>query len=63
MLRRLKKEVEKQLPDKVEYVLKCEMSVLQRRLYRYVKKYNVLLADEENMMAAMQVCSVYMRIN
>jgi hypothetical protein len=37
MLRRLKKEVEKQLPDKVEYVLRCEMSGLQRRLYRYVR--------------------------
>ena len=33
LLRRLKKDVESQLPDKVEYIIKCEMSGLQRRLY------------------------------
>jgi SWI/SNF-related matrix-associated actin-dependent regulator of chromatin subfamily A protein 2/4 len=36
LLRRLKKEVESQLPDKVEYIIKCEMSGLQRALYRLV---------------------------
>ncbi|KOB71196.1 ATP-dependent helicase brm [Operophtera brumata] len=30
LLRRLKKEVESQLPDKVEYIVKCDMSGLQR---------------------------------
>ena len=35
LLRRLKKEVESQLPDKVEYIIKCDMSGLQRVLYRY----------------------------
>ena len=34
LLRRLKKDVESQLPDKVEYIIKCEMSGLQRRLYK-----------------------------
>lgn len=34
LLRRLKKEVESQLPDKVEYIVKCDMSGLQRVLYR-----------------------------
>ena len=33
LLRRLKKDVESQLPDKVEYIIKCEMSGLQRALY------------------------------
>lgn len=37
LLRRLKKEVESQLPDKVEYIIKCDMSGLQRVLYKYVK--------------------------
>jgi SNF2 family DNA or RNA helicase len=32
----LKKEVESQLPDKVEYIVKCDMSGLQRVLYRWV---------------------------
>lgn len=34
MLRRLKTDVETQLPDKVEIVLRCDMSVWQRVLYR-----------------------------
>jgi SWI/SNF-related matrix-associated actin-dependent regulator of chromatin subfamily A member 2/4 len=36
LLRRLKKEVEAQLPDKIEYIIKCDMSSLQKLLYRYV---------------------------
>ena len=50
MLRRLKKDVEKQLPDKVEHVLRCDMSVLQRRLYRYMKLHNVLLQEDDDEM-------------
>ncbi|GMT24306.1 hypothetical protein PFISCL1PPCAC_15603, partial [Pristionchus fissidentatus] len=38
LLRRLKKEVESQLPDKVEYVIKCDMSALQRVLYKHMQK-------------------------
>lgn len=33
LLRRLKSEVESQLPEKTEEVLKCEMSAMQRRMY------------------------------
>jgi len=32
-LRRLKRDVETQLPKKVEHVIKCRMSLRQRRLY------------------------------
>lgn len=45
LLRRLKKEVESQLPDKVEYVVKCDMSALQRYLYRHMQSKGVLLTD------------------
>lgn len=45
LLRRLKKEVESQLPEKVEYVIKCEMSSLQRLLYRHMQCKGVLLTD------------------
>ncbi|EDO48116.1 predicted protein [Nematostella vectensis] len=45
LLRRLKKEVESQLPDKVEYVVKCDMSILQRILYNHMYKKGVLLTD------------------
>lgn len=74
LLRRLKKEVESQLPEKVnyiwklffgrdndttsidswftlcdglqvEYVVKCDMSSLQRLLYRHMQSKGVLLTD------------------
>ncbi|CAG0919105.1 unnamed protein product [Notodromas monacha] len=45
LLRRLKKEVESQLPDKVEYIIKCEMSGLQLALYRHMQAKGVLLTD------------------
>ena len=45
LLRRLKKEVESQLPDKVEYIIKCDMSGLQKVLYRHMQSKGVLLTD------------------
>ena len=45
LLRRLKKEVESQLPDKVEYVIKCDMSALQRQMYLHMQKRGILLTD------------------
>lgn len=40
LLRRLKKEVEKDLPDKVEKVIKCKLSSLQHQLYQQMLKHN-----------------------
>ncbi|KAI9226091.1 MAG: SNF2 family N-terminal domain-containing protein [Piptocephalis tieghemiana] len=37
LLRRLKKDVESELPDKVETVVRCGMSALQAALYRQMK--------------------------
>nr|CAH7719640.1 unnamed protein product [Callosobruchus chinensis] len=45
LLRRLKKEVESQLPDKVEYIIKCDMSGLQKVLYKHMQGKGVLLTD------------------
>ncbi|XP_055885494.1 probable global transcription activator SNF2L2 isoform X1 [Biomphalaria glabrata] len=45
LLRRLKKEVESQLPEKVEYVIKCDMSALQRLIYNHMQSRGVLLTD------------------
>lgn len=39
LLRRLKKDVEKDLPDKVEKVIKCKMSALQSSVYQQVLKF------------------------
>ncbi|ORX61883.1 hypothetical protein DM01DRAFT_260889 [Hesseltinella vesiculosa] len=43
LLRRLKKDVESELPDKVERVIKCKLSALQARLYTQVRKHNVII--------------------
>ncbi|CAF0719952.1 unnamed protein product [Adineta ricciae] len=48
LLRRLKKEVESQLPDKVEYTIKCELSALQRCLYHAMSKNRTLIIENQN---------------
>ncbi|CEP16839.1 hypothetical protein [Parasitella parasitica] len=48
LLRRLKKDVESELPDKVETVIKCKLSALQARLYSQMKKYGVLFGGSSN---------------
>ncbi|KAG1780647.1 P-loop containing nucleoside triphosphate hydrolase protein [Suillus placidus] len=40
LLRRLKRDVESELLDKVEKVIKVRMSALQSQLYRQMKKHN-----------------------
>ncbi|CEH13379.1 snf2-family atp dependent chromatin remodeling factor snf21 [Ceraceosorus bombacis] len=47
LLRRLKKDVESELPDKVEKVIKCKMSSLQRKLYSQMKNHKMLLAGDD----------------
>ncbi|KAF5361681.1 hypothetical protein D9758_007383 [Tetrapyrgos nigripes] len=42
LLRRLKKDVESELPDKVEKVIKVRMSTLQSQLYKQMKKYKMI---------------------
>jgi ATP-dependent helicase STH1/SNF2 len=42
LLRRLKKDVESELPDKVEKVVKVRLSGLQTTLYRQMKKYKTI---------------------
>ncbi|CAG8523571.1 6471_t:CDS:2 [Ambispora gerdemannii] len=45
LLRRLKKDVESELPDKVERVIKCKFSALQTRLYVQMKKHGMLFVN------------------
>ncbi|KAN0060922.1 ATP-dependent DNA helicase Snf21 [Thecaphora frezii] len=47
LLRRLKKDVESELPDKVEKVIKCRMSALQHKLYQQMKKHKMILSNED----------------
>ncbi|KAA8498955.1 SWI/SNF chromatin-remodeling complex subunit snf22 [Porphyridium purpureum] len=46
LLRRLKKDVESQLPDKVEHVIRCELSAWQKVLYRQVQKKVAVASGE-----------------
>ncbi|KAI9206275.1 SNF2 family N-terminal domain-containing protein [Polychytrium aggregatum] len=45
LLRRLKKDVESELPDKVENVIKCKLSALQSRLYEQVRSRKTLYTE------------------
>ncbi|KAI2612813.1 chromatin remodeling complex SWI/SNF, component SWI2 and related ATPase [Hypoxylon fragiforme] len=49
LLRRLKKDVEKDLPDKTEKVIKCKFSALQSRLYKQmVTHQKITVSDGKN---------------
>ncbi|ORY76015.1 SNF2 family N-terminal domain-domain-containing protein [Leucosporidium creatinivorum] len=45
LLRRLKKDVESDLPDKVERVIKCRMSSLQLKLTRQIKEHGMIFTE------------------
>ncbi|KAH8103254.1 SNF2-family ATP dependent chromatin remodeling factor snf21 [Phellopilus nigrolimitatus] len=47
LLRRLKKDVESELPDKVEKIIKIRMSALQAQLYKQMKKYKMIADGKE----------------
>lgn len=47
LLRRLKKDVESELPDKVEKVIKCQMSSLQAKLYQGMKKHKMIMTGDD----------------
>ena len=46
LLRRLKKDVEKDLPDKTEKVIKCKFSALQARIYKQMVTFNKLVVTD-----------------
>ncbi|ORY08109.1 hypothetical protein K493DRAFT_343669 [Basidiobolus meristosporus CBS 931.73] len=47
LLRRLKKDVESELPDKVEKVIKCKLSALQIKLYNQMRKHGMLFTSDD----------------
>ncbi|CAB4381043.1 uncharacterized protein OCT59_030161 [Rhizophagus irregularis] len=46
LLRRLKKDVESELPDKIETVIKVKMSALQVKLFNQMKKHGALFVNK-----------------
>ncbi|KAI7662489.1 chromatin remodeling complex SWI/SNF component SWI2, partial [Hortaea werneckii] len=47
LLRRLKKDVEKDLPDKQERVIKCNFSALQSKLYKQLVTHNRIMVNDD----------------
>ncbi len=48
LLRRLKTDVENELPEKIETILKCDLSAMQNRMYKLMVERGVLLSDPEH---------------
>eukprot|EP01103_Thecamoeba_quadrilineata_P008118 TRINITY_DN178_c0_g1_i1.p1 TRINITY_DN178_c0_g1~~TRINITY_DN178_c0_g1_i1.p1 ORF type:complete len:1214 (-),score=312.38 TRINITY_DN178_c0_g1_i1:29-3670(-) len=48
LLRRLKSDVEGQLPQKTEHVIKCEASAAQKKIYTMMRKNGLLIVDPAN---------------
>jgi superfamily II DNA/RNA helicase len=48
LLRREKKDVEDQLPEKVERVIRCDLSAMQKRFYKNISEHNKVLLDTED---------------
>ncbi|PPQ84062.1 hypothetical protein CVT26_013991, partial [Gymnopilus dilepis] len=48
LLRRLKKDVESELPDKVDKVIKVRMSALQSQLYKQMKKHKMIADGKDS---------------
>ncbi|KAG9077612.1 ATP-dependent DNA helicase Snf22, partial [Ceratobasidium sp. 370] len=48
LLRRLKKDVESELLDKIEKVIKCGMGMLQSQLYTQFKKHGMLFMETKD---------------
>lgn len=55
LLRREKKEVESQLPDKVEKVLRCDLSTMQRLIYNRLVRGELTL--QNRVMQLRKVCN------
>ena len=51
LLRRLKKDVEHELPEKIETVLKCDLSALQKKMYKHMVESGILLHDPSTIKA------------
>ena len=48
LLRRVKKEVESELPNKIEYVIKVELSAWQKIVYKQIESKGVLTIDVQS---------------
>eukprot|EP00003_Mantamonas_plastica_P005774 TRINITY_DN1471_c0_g1_i21.p1 TRINITY_DN1471_c0_g1~~TRINITY_DN1471_c0_g1_i21.p1 ORF type:complete len:941 (-),score=329.76 TRINITY_DN1471_c0_g1_i21:86-2908(-) len=62
LLRRVKKDVEKELPEKVEKVLKCHMSAWQVALHRQVQGSGITEVDSNGKISASSLSNTIVQI-
>lgn len=61
LLRRVKKEVEKELPDKIEIVVKVDLSAWQRIVYNNLRDHGMLGKEENGKRIALQNTVMHLR--
>lgn len=62
LLRRVKKEVEAEIPDKVEYVIKVELSPWQEIVYDQIKNNNALMTDASGQIGRKALMNLMMQL-
>jgi ATP-dependent helicase STH1/SNF2 len=62
LLRRMKKDVEAELPDKVEAILKCPMSALQSTLYRAITSKSTLSSADTKSLGIRRLNNTIMQL-
>jgi len=62
LLRRIKKEVEAEIPNKVEYVIKVELSPWQKIVYDQIKDNNTLVKDPSGQIARKSLMNLMIQL-
>eukprot|EP00743_Colponemidia_sp_Colp-15_P006977 GILK01007529.1.p1 GENE.GILK01007529.1~~GILK01007529.1.p1 ORF type:complete len:1345 (+),score=313.20 GILK01007529.1:153-4037(+) len=62
LLRRVKKEVESELPDKVENVLKCDLSAWQKHMYKQISEKGITSRDSSGKVSKKTLMNTMMQL-
>ena len=62
LLRRVKKEVESEIPNKVEYIIKIELSAWQKIVYEQIKNQGSLISDPNRKVATRALMNLMMQL-
>ena len=62
LLRRVKKEVEAEIPDKKEYVVKVELSAWQKIVYKQIEDNNTMVKDAAGLVSKKALMNLMMQL-
>ena len=62
LLRRVKKEVEAEIPDKKEYVIKVELSAWQKIVYKQIEENNAMVKDATGQISKKALMNLMMQL-